>query len=63
MNVWEPGALEQRAFIAQRDEVVVLLHGDSTPTRTNHEVVTDDRIACFVSYDDTTAIADAYRGQ
>jgi ketosteroid isomerase-like protein len=65
-------AFEPREFIAQGDKVVVLLHGESTLTRTNREVVSDGahvltvrdgKIARFVGYDNTAAIADAYRGR
>lgn len=65
-------AFEPREFIAQGDKVVVLLHGESTLTRTNQEVVSDGahvltvrdgKIARFVGYDNTAAIADTYRGR
>ncbi len=61
-------AFEPREFITQGDKVVVLLHGESTLTRTNREVVSDGahvltvragKIARFVGYDNTAAIADA----
>lgn len=65
-------AFEPLEFIAQGDTVVVLLHAESTITRNNREVVSDGahvltvrdgKIARFVGYDNTAAIADAYRGR
>lgn len=63
---------EPREFIAQGEKVVVLLHGESTVTRTNRDVVSDGvhvltlrdgKLVRFVGNDDTAAIADAYRGR
>jgi uncharacterized protein len=65
-------AFEPREYIAQGDKVVVLLHGESTITHNNRDVVSDavhvltvrgGKIARFVGNDDTAAIADAYRGR
>ncbi|HEV2238821.1 MAG TPA: nuclear transport factor 2 family protein [Ktedonobacterales bacterium] len=65
-------ALEPREFIAQGDKVVVLLHGESTLTRTSRDVVSegvhvftvrDGKVVRFVGNDDTAAIANAYRGR
>ena len=65
-------AFEPLEFIAQGDTVVVLLHAESTITRNNREVVSEGahvltvragKIARFVGYDNTAAIADAYRGR
>lgn len=65
-------AFEPREFIAQGDKVMVLLHGESTITRTNRDVVSDGvhvltlrngNLVRFVGNDDTAAIADAYRGR
>ncbi len=65
-------AFEPREFIAQGAKVVVLLHGESTLTRTNRDVVSDGvhvltlrdgKLVRFVGNDDTAAIADAYRGR
>src|SRR5262245_46968071 len=53
---------EPREFIAQGDKVVVLLHAESTLTRTNRNVVSDgvhvltmrdDKLVRFVGNDDT----------
>lgn len=64
-------AFEPHQFIAQSDKVV-LIHAESTLTHTNQDVasdgahvltVRDGKIARFVGYDNTAAIADAYRGQ
>lgn len=65
-------AFEPREFIAQGDKVVVLLHGESTLTHANRDVVSDGvhvltlrdgKLVRFVGNDDTAAIADAYRGR
>jgi uncharacterized protein len=65
-------AFEPREFIAQGDTVVVVLHSESALTRANREVVSDGahvltgrngKVARFVGYDNTAAIADAYRGR
>lgn len=65
-------AFEPREFIAQGDKVVALLYAESTLTRTNREVandgahvltVRDGKLVRFVGYDNTAAIADAYRGR
>lgn len=63
---------EAREFIAQGDTVVALVHGESTIRRTNRDVASDGahvvtlrdgKVVRFVGYDNTAAIADAYRGR
>ena len=65
-------AFEAREFIAQGDKVVALVHGESTIKRTKRDVVNDGahvltmrdgKLVRFVGYDNTAAIADAYRGR
>lgn len=64
--------LVPREFIAQGDKVVVLLHAEATVKRTGREVVQDvahvvtlrdGKVARHYAYEDTAAIADAYRGR
>lgn len=61
---------EPREFIAQGDKVVVLVDSDVTFTRTGRDIaasevhvwtVRDGKIARQQSYEDTAAVADAYR--
>lgn len=63
-------AFEPRKFIAQGDEVVVLVHAEITLPRTNRDIVSsaahvwtlrDGKVARQQSYEDTAAVADAYR--
>jgi uncharacterized protein len=65
-------AFEPREFIAQGDKVLVLMHGESTITHNNRDTVSDGvhvltlrdgKVVRFVGYDNTAAIADAYRGR
>jgi hypothetical protein len=65
-------ALEPREFIAQGDNVAVLLHAELTITRTGREVsaaevhlwtLRDGKVVRQQSFEDTAAFADAYRGR
>lgn len=64
-------AFEPRAFIAQGDKVVVLLRAEATIKRTGRDIVNeaahvwtlrDGKIARHQAYEDTAAVAAAYRG-
>jgi ketosteroid isomerase-like protein len=63
---------EPREFIAQGDKVVVLVHAEITLSRTGRDFVSSDahvwtlragKVARQQSYEDTAAVADAYRGR
>jgi ketosteroid isomerase-like protein len=63
---------EPREFIAQGDKVVVLVHSEITVTPTGRDFANSDahvwtlragKVARQQSYEDTAAVADAYRGR
>lgn len=65
-------ALEPHAFIAQGDRVVALLHAEATIKRTGRNVdqevahvwtLRDGKVIRQYAYEDTAAVAAAYRGR
>lgn len=63
-------ALEPRAYIAQGDKVVALLHAEATVKRTGRTVdqdvahvwtLRDGKVIRQYAYEDTAAVAEAYR--
>lgn len=65
-------ALEPCAFIAQGDRVVVLLHAEATIKRTGRDIIQDvahvwtlrdGKVIHQYAYEDTAAVAAAYRGR
>ncbi len=72
METMQFRVFEPREFIAQGDKVVVLVYSEIVFPRTGRDVagtevhvwtVRDGKVARHQSYEDTAAVADAYRGR